>query len=274
MTLPPAAVAMRRIAWKHNLAVPGERMLPDEVPIAFTYNRDTYAVMLASPTDLDDFALGFSLTEGVVRDARDIEDFEIVAMDAGVELRLSLAADRAEAVVSRRRRLAGATGCGLCGIESLAEASRRLPNVPTPARFRPQDVAAAMACLPGAQVLNRTTHAVHAAGFWSPSAGLLALREDVGRHNALDKLAGALAKSGVDLGAGILVLSSRVSVELIQKAAMVGIGVLAAISSPTALAVRQAEVAGITLIGVARSDGFEVFSHAGRIEGEALDDVG
>ncbi len=256
------------------MAIPGERMLPDEVPVALTYNRDTYAVMLASPIDLEDFAIGFSLTEGILLQSAEIDDLEIVSVETGIELRMTLAPDLALALATRRRRLAGATGCGLCGIESLAEAARRLPTVETSGKFSPADVAAAMASLPAAQALNRATHAVHAAGFWTRNAGLVALREDVGRHNALDKLAGALARSGVAPGEGMLVLSSRVSIELIQKAAMIGIGVLAAISSPTALAVRQAEAAGITLIGVARSDGFEVFSHADRIEPEALADVG
>ena len=274
MTLPPAMVATRRIAWRDGLAIPGERMLPDEVPVALTYNRDTYAVMLASPIDLEDFAIGFSLTEGIVQNPTEIDDLEIVALETGIELRMTLGPDLAVAFATRRRRLAGATGCGLCGIESLAEAARRLPVVTTGKRLTPQDVAAAMASLPAAQVLNRATHAVHAAGFWTPENGLAALREDVGRHNALDKLAGALSCSGVDPAEGMLVLSSRVSIELIQKAAMIGIGVLAAISSPTALAVRQAEQAGITLIGVARADGFEVFTHPGRIEPEALDRVG
>ena len=274
MKLPPASIATRRIAWRNGLAIPGERMLPEEVAVALTYNRDTYAVMLASPIDLDDFAIGFSLTEGIIRDAGEIDELEIVPLETGIELRMSLAPDLALALATRRRRLAGATGCGLCGIESLAEATRRLPTVTAARKFTPQDVAAAMASLPAAQALNRTTHAVHAAGFWIPENGLAALREDVGRHNALDKLAGALARSNVAPSEGMLLLSSRVSIELIQKAAMIGIGVLAAISSPTALAVRQAEKAGITLIGVARSDGFEVFTHADRIEPEALDDVG
>jgi FdhD protein len=274
MTLPPEAVAMRRTLWRGNLARQGERVLADEVPIALTYNRDTYAVMLATPTDLCDFAIGFSLTEGVVARPVEIESLEIVSIDTGIELRMTLAADTAEGLAARRRRLAGATGCGLCGIESLAEAVRELPRVTTKARFGPHDIAAAMASLPAAQALNEKTHAVHAAGFWTAQSGLLALREDVGRHNALDKLAGALVTSAAAPGDGILLLSSRVSVELIQKAAMIGIGVLAAISSPTALAVRQAEAAGITLVGVARADGFEVFSHPERITAEALDDVG
>lgn len=274
MTLPPASIATRRIAWRDGMAIPGERMLPDEVPVALTYNRDTYAVMLASPIDLEDFATGFSLTEGIIRHADEIDELEILAMETGIELRMTLAPDLAVALASRRRRLAGATGCGLCGIESLAEAARRLPSVTMAKKFTPQDVAAAMASLPAAQALNRTTHAVHAAGFWTRDNKLVALREDVGRHNALDKLAGALARSSIAPADGMLLLSSRVSIELIQKAAMIGIGVLAAISSPTALAVRQAEQAGITLIGVARSDGFEVFTHTNRIEPEALDDVG
>jgi len=263
--IPPAAVAMTRTGWRDGQASPGQRVLPEEVPVAFTYNRVTYAVMLASPVDLADFAIGFSLTEGVIANPAEIEELEIVEREQGIELRMSLAADRETAFHARRRHLTGASGCGLCGIESLAEAVRTPPLVPDGLCFSPEQIAAAMAALPAAQTLNRATHAVHAAAFWTQVAGLVACAEDVGRHNALDKLAGGLRRRGVDPALGVLLLSSRVSVEMIQKCAMIGIPVLVAISSPTALAVRMAEAAGITLIGVARDDGFEIFAHAERI---------
>ena len=262
--IPPAA-AVFRTANHGDHAGRGERMLPEEVPVAFTYNRMTYAVMLASPTDLEDFAIGFSLTEGVIGDAGEVEELEVVGLDQGIELRMSLPPDREGAYIARRRHLAGATGCGLCGIESLEAALRPPPRVGRGGSFTDHQIAAAMASLPDAQPLNRATHAVHAAAFWTVTDGLVACAEDVGRHNALDKLIGALARRRVNPATGLLLLSSRVSVELIQKCAVAGIPVLAAISSPTGLAVRMADAAGITLIGIARKDGFEVFTHPDRI---------
>lgn len=263
--IPPASISVTRTAWRHGIAMAGERVVAEETPVALTYNRATYAVMLASPADLEDFAIGFSLTEGVIVAASDIEEFSAIAVEHGIEARMWLAPERAQAVQTRRRHLTGATGCGLCGIESLAEAAKSPPQVAAIARFTPEQVAAAIAAMPAAQSLNRQTHAVHAASLWTPSAGLVILREDVGRHNALDKLIGALARQRISAADGILLLSSRVSIELIQKAAILGAGMLVAISSPTALAIRQADSAGITLIGVARDDGFEVFTHPHRL---------
>ena len=259
----PASVDVSRTSWPGETA--GRRALAEETPVAFTFNRSTLAVMLASPADLEDFAIGFSLTEGIIAQLEDIEELDIVPGETGIELRLWLAPARAAAAESRRRRLAGPGGCGLCGIESLAEAARPVPEIASAARFSGADIAAAVATLAPAQRLGALTRATHAAGFWTPGEGLIALREDVGRHNALDKLAGALARAGRTAADGIVVLSSRLSVELVQKAARIGAPMLAAVSAPTARAVRTAEAAGITLIGIARDDGFEIFTHPRRV---------
>jgi FdhD protein len=265
----PIALVGRK-AWRDGRFVEGARAIPEEVAVAFTYNASSYAVMMATPQDLEDFAIGFSLTEGIVASADGIESVEIVSEPVGIELRMRLREPFATAFQERRRFLAGPTGCGLCGIESLAEAMRPLPRIEDDARFAPTDIEAALRAMPGLQVLNRETRAVHAAAFYRNGA-IVALREDVGRHNALDKLVGTMAARGLTGRGGIGLLTSRLSVELVQKAAVARIPVLAAVSAPTALAVRTAEAADITLVGVARSDGFELFTHGQRItEGQSV----
>jgi FdhD protein len=241
-------------------------MVPEETAVALTYNRTTHAVMMATPADLEDFAAGFSRAEGIIEAASDIEELDIVPAALGVELRMWIAPERMVALEHRRRHSAGPTGCGLCGMDSLADAMRTPPQVGAGPVLTAAQVATAVASLDPAQTLNHVTRAVHAAGFWR-EAGLLALREDVGRHNALDKLTGALLRTGTDPADGVLVMTSRISVELVQKAAAAGIAVLIAVSAPTALAIRVAEAAGLTLIGIARRDGFEVFTHRRRIIG-------
>jgi len=257
-------------AWRHGTMSPARRNLPEETPVAIVYDGATYAVMMATPCDLADFALGFSLTEGVVADTSEILDLEIAEHEFGMQVRLWLAEGRAEALQGRSRRLAGPVGCGLCGIESLAEASRAVRRVALDPRLNAGGLMAGMAALAPNQPANIATRATHAAGFWHPREGLVAVREDVGRHNALDKLVGALATRPPAARDGAVLLTSRVSVEMVQKTAAAGIPVIVAVSAPTTLAVRTAEAAGITLVAVARADGFEVFAHAGRIVGDDL----
>jgi FdhD protein len=270
---PGATRTLRRVAWREGMPIEGMRTIPEEMPVAITYNRTTFAIMLATPADLEDFAVGFSLTEGIVRRADEIEDMELVWVRQAVELRMWLGPEAIVEAERRRRRLAGPSGCGLCGIESLEDALRAPREVVASTRFAAEEIIAAMATLPAAQQLNQATHAMHAAAFWSRAAGLVAVREDVGRHNALDKLAGVLARRGISAAEGLVLLSSRLSLELVQKAAAIGAPVLVAVSAPTALAVRTAESAGITLIGVARADGFELFTHAERVAIEPVPHV-
>jgi FdhD protein len=254
-----------RTMWRGDAATDSVRAIPEETPVALTYNHTTHAVMLATPGDLRDFGIGFSLTEGIIQRGSEIEEIEIVQAGAGVEVRMWLAPDRIDALTVRHRHLAGPSGCGLCGLQSLADAIRQPPRVAADPRFTPANVTAAMAAMPAGQELNQQTHAVHAAAFWHPARGMVALREDVGRHNALDKLAGALARAGLPGEAGIVLLTSRVSVEMVQKTAMLGAPVIVAVSAPTALAVHACDSAGITLVAIARGDGFEVFTHGARI---------
>ena len=243
----------------------GARRVPEETPVALTYNGGTYAVMMATPQDLQDFAVGFSLSEGIVRSPHEILSLDVIELDDGIELRMWLEPATAARISERRRQIAGPTGCGLCGIDSIAEAVRPAAIVSGGLRLSASDITTAMQALPPLQDLHIETRAVHAAAFWVPSHGIVALREDVGRHNALDKLAGAVARDGIAADRGMVLLTSRVSVELVQKTAAMGATVLVAVSAPTALAVRMAEAAGITLVAVARSDGFEIFTHPGRV---------
>jgi FdhD protein len=263
-----------RQVWRDGRISEGGRAIPEETAIALTYNGGTYAVMMATPQDLKDFAIGFSLSEGIVLSADDIESFEIVELDDGIELRMWLAQSRADRLSERRRHIAGPTGCGLCGIDSITEAVRPAAIVAPGQSFSSQDVMTAMQSIPPLQTINIETRAVHAAAFWTPARGIVALREDVGRHNALDKLAGALAQDNISASEGIVLLTSRVSVEMVQKTAAMGAPMMVAVSAPTALAVRMADTAGITLAAIARADGFEVFTHPNRINfGDAADGV-
>ena len=251
--------------WRGGEKARGTRVLAIEAPVAFVYDGGTEAVMMATLCDLEDFALGFSLNDGIVSSADEIRELAVVEVEQGIELRMTLSTRDREALVSRRRHRAGPVGCGLCGVESIEAAVPALPRVLSDIVVRPSDIVAAMQALAPLQVINRGTHAVHAAALYVPGEGIVAVREDVGRHNALDKLAGALARKGRKASDGVILMTSRVSVELVQKAARMGAPVLAAISAPTSLAVQEAQTAGIALVGIVRDDGLEVFTHGTRV---------
>ena len=250
------------------------RAVPEETAVALVYNGSTQAVMMATPADLEDFAVGFSLTEGIVAAPDEIQSVEIVAHPRGIEAQLWVDEARAERLGARRRAMAGPVGCGLCGIDSLEEAARAVPAVGGDTLRLPADeVRRAVAALGDHQPLHDRTRAVHAAGLWRAGEGFALVREDVGRHNALDKLIGAAAVAGIDTAGTAVVLTSRVSVEMVQKAAAAGIPVIVAVSSPTAEALRVAESAGITVAANARGDGFDLFTRPERIEDTERSDV-
>ncbi|MGC1890146.1 MAG: formate dehydrogenase accessory sulfurtransferase FdhD, partial [Stellaceae bacterium] len=238
--LPLPARRVLRQAWRNGSTLTGERALAEEVPVAFSYDGATHAVLMATPDDLEDFALGFTYTEGIITTPAEIAELAVVSVADGIVLRMWLTGDRSDAFAARRRRFVGPAGCGMCGLESLAEANRAIPIVNNDLQVSRQDIAEAVAALPARQRLNMQTRAVHAAAFWRPDQSLV-LREDVGRHNALDKLAGALLRTGRSAAEGIIVLSSRISIELVQKAGMMGAAIIVGVSAPTALAVRTAE---------------------------------
>jgi FdhD protein len=261
----PVHIVHRQV-WRDSGFSEGTRAIPEETALALTYNGGTYAVMMGTPRNLGDFAIGFSLSEGIVQSPDDIESLDIVSLDDGIELRMWLRQSKANRLGERRRHMTGPTGCGLCGIDSITEALRPAAIVGQGRQFTPHQVMSAMQSLPLLQKINIETRAVHAAAFWTPEHGIVALREDVGRHNALDKLNGALAQEEkVAAGDGMVLLTSRVSVEMVQKTAAIGAPLMVAVSTPTALAVRMADAAGITLAAIARADGFEIFTHPGRI---------
>lgn len=253
----------RRVA---DSAVHSEDTVAEETPVALVYNGFSHAVMLATPQDLEDFAVGFTLSEGIAASVRELHDIEVVEHALGCEVRMELAGERFANMRARRRALAGRTGCGLCGIESLAQLQRPLPParlaetaIDTGALQRAQSELAAL------QPLFQLTGAVHAAAWCRRDGSVALVREDVGRHNALDKLIGAMAMRGCSFDDGFALMTSRASYEIVQKAATVGIAAIAALSGPTGMAVRQAEAAGVTLIGFARGHRHSVYTHPQRM---------
>lgn len=245
----------------------------EEVPVALRINGRPFAVMMATPCDLEDFALGFAVTEGLVGSPAQLEDVALAPRFEGIELALTVSADAPAARLgddAAQRLLPGRSGCGVCGTRELEDAVRPPPRVHDGRRFSPEALERAFAALPDRQAMNAATGAVHAAAWADADGNLLLAREDVGRHNALDKLVGALLRGGHAAGDGMLLLTSRASYEMVAKAARAGIGFVAAISAPTALAVDVARGAGVCLVGFARPGGCNVYAHSERLRRPAV----
>lgn len=237
----------------------------EEMPIALEYNGVSHAVMLATPLYLEDFALGFSLTEGILADASQLYSIEEEVSEDGVTLHLEVASSAFAQLKEKRRSMTGRTGCGLCGTENLSQVARPLPQLNSGRAFESRAVSRAMSQFSSLQTINKSTGAVHAAAWCSADGDVKYLREDVGRHNALDKLIGALARARVDASSGFMAVTSRASFEMVQKTAMAGVSLLAAVSAPTALAVATAMKADMTLVGFARGNNLVVYAHGDRL---------
>ena len=274
------------IRWHQGVLTNAVDKVAEETPIALIYNGVSHAVMLATPQDLEDFALGFSLSEGILQNKSELYDVEIVAQTQGIELRLDVATEAFVKLKQRRRNLVGRTGCGLCGAESLEHALRlpestlrlaenklSISHAPSRASIKTTKIEminaaslqAALHAVQTKQLLQQATGATHACAWVNVRGEIELLREDVGRHNAMDKLIGALAKTP-EKSDGFVITSSRASVEMVQKVALAGYNLLAAISAPTGLAIRVAETYGVTLVGFLRENQFVIYTHADRIK--------
>jgi FdhD protein len=237
----------------------------EEAAVAFSYNGVAHVVMLATPADLEDLATGFTLSEAVVERGEEIRSIEVVRGPDSLEVRLSIASGRFSELLKRRRNLAARSGCGLCGAETVEQAIRQPLPVSANLQITTTELHAALSELRSRQKINARTGSVHAAAWARPGIGIQIVREDVGRHNALDKVIGALVRAHADFSAGYMIVTSRASYEMVQKSAIVGVPLLAAVSAPTALAVRLAEQSGLTLIGFARERQHVVYAHGHRL---------
>src|SRR6266478_9247603 len=247
--------------------VPRDAAIAAEVPVALAYNGVSHVVMMATPSDLADFAVGFSVSEGILADGTELRDLEIEEGKTGIRVSMTIAEERFAGLKERRRNMTGRTGCGLCGVDDLTQVARPLPRVGTGVKVGAGAIHQALNSLPAWQPANKETGAVHAAAWATPTGRIAFVREDVGRHNALDKLIGAIERGQIDPEAGFAVITSRCSFEMVQKAATIRIPILVAISAPTTMALRIAEHTGITLVALARPDSVTVYANPGRIRG-------
>ena len=253
------------LRWRGGCSHELDDWVSEEVPIALEFNGISHAVMLATPCDLEDFALGFGLSEGIFEDRAELYACELNPTGPGITLSMEVSSRSFASLKNRRRTLAGRTGCGVCGTESLANVLRPMPSVSTDLDFECTAILAAMRSMRDGQMLNAITGSMHAAAWCDINGEVRLLREDVGRHNALDKLVGALANSGLEANQGFIAVTSRASIEMVQKAALAGAPLLAAVSAPTQLAVDAARRSGMSLVGLARQNDLVIYAHSGRI---------
>lgn len=249
---------------RQGAAVREQDCVAEEVPVAFEFNGISHAVMMATPDDLEDFAYGFTLSEGIVEAASQVHDVEVSGSHLGQTLHIRIAASCFARLKDMRRNLTGRTGCGLCGTESLAHAVRKPQRLQASPTFTAQAMARAMGTMRSRQLLLSITGSTHAAAWCGPDGNIALIREDVGRHNALDKLIGALARAHLSANTGFIAVTSRASYEMVQKTAQAGVGTLAAVSGVTGLAVEVADQAGLTLLGFARGDDVCIYTHPGQ----------
>ena len=255
--------------WHDGLLEEKQDCLAEETPVAIVYNGVSHAVMLATAEDLEDFALGFSLSEEILSDANELYGVEVNIRQNGIELHCEISSERFAQLKERRRTLAGKTGCGLCGAENLAQAMRYPKPISVNHTFASKRILLGLQAIKTQQALQQKTGATHASAYVLADGTIALLREDVGRHNALDKLVGALAKSTLDK-TGFILTTSRASFEMVQKTATAGVGMLVAVSAPTGLAVRVAKVCGLALVGFARENRYVVYSHPELIQHESI----
>jgi len=251
--------------WQGEAKVNQQDHVVEEVPIALVYNGQPHVVMLATPLDLEDFALGFSLTEGIVQTWSEVRSVRVHHRAEGIEVRMRIPEERFCGLSGKERNLTGRTGCGLCGSATLRQAIRHPAPVGKGVKVLASDLCKALQEIGVGQGLNRLTGAVHAAAWVVPGKGVQKVREDVGRHNALDKLIGVLSKTRADRDEGFVLVTSRASYEMVQKCTTVGISFMAAISAPTGLAIRLAEETGLTLVGFARGENHVVYANPHRL---------
>lgn len=269
LPIPPPARPREVLRVRHGVPAEVDDMVLDEVPVALVFNGISHAVMMASPCDLEEFALGFSISEGIIAGVRECYGIEVAAQADGIAVQLEIGSAAFMALKERRRSLAGRTGCGLCGVDSLQQVRRTLPQLKPAQGFNASCVRRALADIGAQQSLTRMTGGAHAAAWCGMDGSLRLVREDVGRHNALDKVIGAMARGGAGPEEGFLLITSRVSYEMVQKAAMAGVSALVGMSAPTHAAVELAERAGMTLLAFARGRDFVCYTHAQQLDLDA-----